>query len=76
MSWLSAQVLLYRIDLDLMARDDEGNTPVQLATELLSRQARTNGNVKVSEGPRMVLDFLRRKAELERVANAGKLANV
>lgn len=54
-----------------MARDDEGNTPVQVATNLL----RSNDALSAKcEGPRWVLDFLRKKAELERAANTGKIA--
>ena len=73
------QQLLYRPDVNLMARDSNGESPTQVAMRLLkeaeaAREAQESGaELMDTSGPEMVLDYLRRKANLERAMNAGRI---
>jgi hypothetical protein len=63
-----------------MARDSNGESPTQVALRLIreaeaARAADEAAGALIDvSGPEMVLDFLRRKVELERAMNAGKIS--
>ncbi len=74
------QQLLYRADVNLMARDSNGESPNQMAMRLIreaeaSKQVQAEGGDAAPaidiKGAQMVLDYLRKKVELERAMNSG-----
>ena len=66
-----------RPDIDLMTRDSNGESVVQMSLRLCreaeASRAAGEGVTIDTRGPELVLEFLRRKVELERAMNAGKI---